>query len=139
MFVGSSRNLNKKVLLNNAPIPRADTEKICGKVSAGIGAMRRIKPFVPPVPLQTIYKTLVQPYFDYCSPLWDNCGKVLQDKLQKLQNRAAKIIIGASYDVRSADVLDTLGWETLDARRSRNKSILMYKILNDHKSKRSIP
>ena len=91
--------------------------------------MRRIKPFVPPVTLQTIYKTLVQPYFDYCSPLWDNCGKVLQDKLQKFQNRAARIITGASYDVRSADVLDTLGWETLDARRSRNKSILMYKIL----------
>ena len=83
------------VLLNNVQIPRADTftclgvdldeklswekhiEKTCGKVSAGIGAMRRIKPFVPPVTLQTIYKTLVQPYFDYCSPLWDNCGKVL--------------------------------------------------------------
>ena len=92
-------------------------EKICGKVSAGIGAMRRIKPFVPPVTLQqTIYKTLVQPYFDYCSPLWDNCGKVLQDKLHKIQNRAARFITGASYDVRSADVLDTLGWETLDAR-----------------------
>ena len=60
MFIGSSRNLNKKVKgncvpLNNAPIPRPDTftcltvdlneklswkkeiEKICGKVSAGIG------------------------------------------------------------------------------------------------------
>ena len=72
------------------------------------GAMRRIKPFVPPVTLQTSYKTLVQPYFDYCSPLWDNCGKVLQDKLQKFQNRAARIITGASYDARSADVLDTL-------------------------------
>ena len=82
--------------------------------------------------IQTIYKTLVQPYFDYCSPLWDNCGKVLQDKLQKFQNRAARIITGASYDVRSAEVLDTLGWETLDARRSRNKSILMYKKINDH-------
>ena len=64
--------------------------------------------------------------------MWDNCGKVLQDKLQKFENRAARIITGASYDVRSADVLDTLGWETLDARRSRNKSILMCKILNDH-------
>ena len=99
--------------------------KVCGKVSAGIGTMRRIKPFVPPVTLQTIYKTLVQPYFDYCWPWLDNCGKVIQDKLQKFQNRAARIITGASYDVRSADVLDTLGWETLDARRSRNKSVLM--------------
>ena len=75
---------------------------------------------------------MVQPYFDYCLPLWDNCDKVLQDKLQKFQNRAARIITGASYDVRSADMLDTLGWKTLDARQLRNKSILMYKILNDH-------
>ena len=29
-------------------------EKICSKVSAGIGAMRRIKPYVPPATLQTI-------------------------------------------------------------------------------------
>ena len=94
--------------------------------------MRGIKPFVPPASLQTIYKTLVQPYFDYCSFLWDNCCKVLQDRLQKFQNRAARIITGASYDVRSADVLDTLGSETLDTRRSRNKLIQMYKILNDH-------
>ena len=96
--------------------------------------MRRIKPYkyVPPATLQTIYKTLVPPYFDYCSPLWNNCGKLLQDKLKKIQNGAARIITGASYDVRSADMLDTLGWETFNVRRSRNKSILMYKILNDH-------
>ena len=93
-------------------------EKICSKVSAGIGARRCIKPYVPPATLQTIYKTLVQPYFDYCSPLCDNCGKELQDKLQKFQKRA--------------EMFDTLGWETLNVRRLRNRSILMYKILNDH-------
>ena len=54
-------------------------------MSAGIGAMRRIKPYVPPATLQTINKRLVQPYFDHCSPLWDKCGKVLQDKLQKFR------------------------------------------------------
>ncbi len=85
--------------------------------------MKRIlKPYVPPATSQTIYKSLLQPYFDCCSSLWDNCGKVLQDKLQKFQNRAARIITGASYDVRSADILSTLGWETLNVRRSRNKS-----------------
>ncbi len=61
-----------------------------------------------------------------------NCGKVLQDKRQKFQNRAARILTGASYDVRSADILDTLCWEILNVRRSRNKSVLMYEILNDH-------
>ena len=29
--------------------------------------------------------SLVQSYFDYCSPLWDTCGKQLKDKLQKFK------------------------------------------------------
>jgi hypothetical protein len=45
-------------------------------MSAGIGAMRRIKPYVPPATLQTINKR--------------------------------------HYDVTSADMLDTFGWETLN-------------------------
>ena len=56
----------------------------------------------------------------------------LQDKLQKYQNRAARVISGAGYETRSTDVLESLGWETLEKRRLRNKAVLMYKILNDH-------
>ncbi len=79
----------------------------------------------------TIYKALVQPYFDYCSTLWGNCGKSLKDKLQKFQSRAARVITGASYDVRSTDILTTLSWETLDNRRKKSKAVFMYKVLND--------
>ena len=61
------------------------TEEICKNVSAEIGAIRRLKPFAPTTSLITICKALTQPYFDYCSPLWDICGKVQRDKIQKLQ------------------------------------------------------
>jgi hypothetical protein len=47
-----------------------------------------------------LYKALIQPYFDYCSPLWDTFGKVHKDKLQVLQNRAARVITGAKFDVK---------------------------------------
>ena len=40
---------------------------------------------------RVIYKALVQPYFYYCSPLWDNCGKLLKDKMQKFQSRVARV------------------------------------------------
>ena len=69
---------------------------------AGIGALRRIKPFVPLCTLVTLYRSLIEPYFDYYLPLWDTCGKQLKDKLQKIQNRAGRVITGLSYDVRSA-------------------------------------
>jgi hypothetical protein len=52
-----------------------------------------------------LYNAIVQPYFDYCSPLWDNCGIGLKDRLQKYQNRAARVITGATYDIRSSALL----------------------------------
>ena len=108
------------------------TAKICKKASAGIGAIKRVKPYVDTSTLQIIYKALVQPHFDYCSTLWGNCGKSLQDKLQKLQSRAARVITGETYDIRSTYILNSLSWETLDNRRKKSKAVFMYKVLNDH-------
>ena len=107
-------------------------DSVCHTISAGIAANKRIKPYVPHKTLQDVYKTLIQPHFDYCSPLWDNCGLGLQDKLQRFQNRAARVITGADYDVRSVEVLNTLGWETLVNRRPLNKLVFTYKILGNH-------
>ena len=101
------------------------------KVGSSIAVMKRIKPFVPNSTLQTIYKAMIQPYFDYCSPLWGNCSAYLKEKLQRFQNRAGRIISGANYEINSADVLESLGCQTLEERRKRNKSILMYRILNN--------
>ena len=78
--------------------------------------MKRIKPFVPDDTLQTIYRAMIQPYFDYCSPLWGNCSAYFKGKLQRLPNRVARIIASANYETNSADVLKSLGWETLEKR-----------------------
>ena len=61
-------------------------EMICKKVAAGIAVIKGVKPYVPPETLQVICNALVQPRFDYCSPLWDNCGVGLKEKLQKYQS-----------------------------------------------------
>ncbi len=50
----------------------------------------------------------------------------------EFQFRAARVITGASHDVRSTDILTTLSWETLDNRRKKSKAVYMYKVLNDH-------
>ena len=84
----------------------------------------------PFYPFRALLK-LVQPYFNYCSPLWDTCGEVQRDKLQKVQSRAARVITGANYEIRSTEILNQLQWPTLDSRRLRAKLILMYKILNN--------
>ena len=69
-----------------------------------------MKPFVPANTLQTIYRALIQPYFDYCSPLWGVCNKQLKDKLQKFQNRTARIIAGASFETDQLMFFSTLAF-----------------------------
>ena len=112
MIIESSYNLSSKsfepaVVINNTPVSQTDTHKClgvqidekltwdrhidmisCNRISAGIGAMRSIRPFVPSNSLEKVYKSLVQPYFDYRSPLWDNCRNVLKDKIHRFQSRA---------------------------------------------------
>ena len=96
--------------------------------------LRRIRQFVPQDFLVPLYKSQIQPYFDYCSPLWDTCDKTLRNKLQILQNRAARVI-GTRYDrIRSSDLLQSLGWDTLHVRWAKLKSVLLYKILNENYS-----
>ncbi len=108
MFIASAYNLKNKlsdspILVNNKPIPKIDhysclgvnidermswekhVESICSKVSAGIGAMRRLKPFVSLLTLKMPYNAIIQPYFDYCSPLWDNCGIGLKYNYKKFK------------------------------------------------------
>ena len=78
-----------------------------------------------------IYNALVQPYFDHCSPFWDNCGRGLRDKLKRIQNRAARVIRGSTLDTLSVDVLNVLGWESLDMIRKYTKSVYIRKKFSD--------
>ena len=48
------------------------------------------------------------------------------DKLQKLQNRAARIITRADYSIRTSDVLNSLEWPNLEERRKRHFSFFLF-------------
>ena len=68
-----------------------------------------------------IYSALIQPHFDYCNLVWGNCGKTLSDRLQKLQNRAARLLTSSSYDA------DAKG---LCTQRQIQKALMVYRSLN---------
>ena len=72
---------------------------------------------------------MVQPYFEYCSLVWGNCRDSLKEKLQKLQNRAARVITGDSYDTRSKDILQKLNWKNLSERRQQKKNSIFSKAI----------
>ena len=87
------------------------------RFSKAIEIIRHAKPYVKKESLELMYQSLVLPYFDYCSLIWGNCNQTLKGKIQRLQNRAARIITGDTYDVHSKDILSRSGWKNLEERR----------------------
>ena len=43
---------------------------ISKKIAKVLGELRRLKPYLPRDILITIYKSFIQPHFDYCSEIW---------------------------------------------------------------------
>lgn len=154
MIIGSRQKLTAhgnepiNIQINNEAIKRVNHSKSLGvtidshltwaehvreiskKIASAIGALKRVRPYISKRCALQIYKALILPHFDYCSSVWDGLNVTLSDKLQKLQNRAARAISQVGYDIRSCDILRELNWDTLAKRRKIQKSLLMFKILN---------
>ena len=106
-------------------------EHIIKKIKSALGALRRAKPFVTKETLIQIYNALIVPHFDYCAEVWGDLNKGLSEKLQKMQNRAARIISGANYEIRSADILKSLEWHPLHIRRDLGMACMMFRCFNN--------
>jgi hypothetical protein len=72
------------------------------------------------------------PHLNYCSIIWGNTTVQNKKKIDRLQKRACKIILGTNYtDFESA--LEYLNLLKFEDRVTFNKSLAMFKIAN-HKS-----
>ena len=106
-------------------------KEISKKITSGIGTVKHIRNFVPQEILLTIYNSLIQPHFDYCNVVWGCCSKGLSQKLQKLQNRAARIITFSNYDSNTDELFRDLNWSKLNHQRAVSKAIMMYNTINN--------
>ena len=80
----------------------------------------------------------MRPILEYASPVWDPHGIVVQEELEKVQNRAAGFVTG-NYNFETGSmtsILEQLGWESLHKRRKGSSLILLFKGL---KGRASIP
>ena len=71
------------------------------------------KQYLPLSTVKTMYKSLVEPHCRYCCPIWGNAGVTVIEKLQKLQNRAAKLVTNSSFDATALPVIRALQWPTV--------------------------
>ena len=97
-----------------------ETAKI---VSSGIGALKRLRPFICEDTAILLYRALIEPYFDYCCPVWDGLSKELADKLQKLQNRAIRVITKSDHYSSATALRGELRWDNLSLYQKEKEKI----------------
>ena len=64
-----------------------------------------------------------------CSVEWSSCGKKFSNKLQKPQNRAARVLTFSNYEADFPQLLKKLNWDNLETWRQILKAEMVYKSL----------
>ena len=101
------------------------------KVSQRLGVLQRIKHLLPRNTRELFVKAMVLPILDYADVTWgDKSNTTLMNKIQLLQNKAAKLILDMPKHSSATEALDLLGWDTLEKRRRSHRLFLVFKSLN---------
>lgn len=104
------------------------------RANRAVGFLRRnFRECTPAVKAATV-KTMIRPVLEYASTVWDTTDAGDITELEMVQRRAARFVLN-SYTDRTpgcvTDMLDTLGWEPLSQRRTNNRLIMLYRIVNN--------
>ena len=103
---------------------------VSSKVLRAFAFLRHAKSFLPKETLQTLYTGILEPHFRYCCSV-SGCTTITEiNQLQKLQNRAAKIITNSSFDAPGGHLIKEMGWKTIDEVITCESKTMVFKSLN---------
>ena len=115
--------LNFELMVNN----------VCSRLRSRVSMIQRVRFFLPSSCLHTLYFSFIQPYIDYCILVWGFSSKTNISKVQRLQNRVARIVSQCfDFNVSSLEIIKSLRWQNVTERRDFLRSILMHKCLYGH-------
>ena len=67
----------------------------------------------------------------YCSTIWNDGSNSNLNNLSKLQRRAARVITGQSYEVRSTQILESLNWIPIEDMLKNRETTMTFKALTN--------
>ena len=77
------------------------------------------------------YKSLVRPIMEYASYVWDPHTQRNINKLEMVQRRAARFVMGDYIRTSSVTaMLSDLQWNTLQQRRMQSKTVILYRVVH---------
>ena len=93
--------------------------------------MRKLKFQLDRKSLEIIYTSFIRPILEYGNEIWDNCMQYEKNDIEKIQTEAARIATGTTKLVSIEHLYSEIGWDTLEARRRKQKLTLFYKMVHN--------
>ena len=106
------------------------TKALRSKISRSLGFLKYAKKLLPKHTLSQMYRGIVEPHFRYCCSVWGSCGESRLLMLQKLQNRAARMVTNSSYDAAAANLIKELKWPTVHDMIKQETTTIVFKSIS---------
>ena len=78
-----------------------------------------------------LYHRLVELHFRFCSFVWGTCGITTRCTLEKLRNRAIRMITDSPYDAPAKTLLRQLRFPSIAEMICQESASMVYKAIND--------
>ena len=80
--------------------------------------------------LERMYISFIRPTLEYSGVVWDNCSNQDKKLIESIQIEAIRIVTGATKLCSIGKLYDDTGWESLEARREKQKLIIFFKMVH---------
>ena len=127
-FANSAKNLG--VIIDENLNMNCHVTNISRAIYLEIRKLKHMSKFVNESSLKTLATSFVLSRLDYCNALFKNMNNYQFDKLQKLQNFAAKVVLGKSLYDHVTPCLIELHWLPVKFRVDYKIAVLTFKCLN---------
>ena len=105
------------------------TKEIIKKANAALAPLYPVAAHLPKQTLKQIYVNYIRPIFDYADVVYHGHITVTDSlRLERVQNRAARLITGAFRRTSTNTILRELGWTTLHMRREISSLHTLHRI-----------
>ena len=112
----SSKAKNLGVILDNNLSMEFQINNMLKLINFELHRISRLKPYLSTGSLKQVVSALVLSRLDYCNSLLAGLPDYQLEKLQKVQNHAARLILGKKFSDHATEMLIDLHWLPVRAR-----------------------
>ena len=104
-------------------------QKKCQIAHVQLRNLRGIRKHLSQKSTETLVHGLVHSHIDFCNSLYSDIPAYQMNKLQRVQNHAARVVFNVSHDVSSTELLKKLHWLPVKARVMFKVLVMVFRVI----------